>query len=60
MQMQQINIFVLVLSILFLSGKIFDLTIRLFETDPKPIKFSDIEKILIHFSFSYIITNLII
>lgn len=60
MMLQQINIFILVLSTLFLVVRIFDLTIRLFQTNPDPIKITIAERVLTYLSVSYIITNLII
>lgn len=60
MMVQQINIFILVLSTLFLLVRTFDLTIRLFQTNPEPMKITIVEKVLTYLTVSYIITNLII
>jgi hypothetical protein len=57
---QQINIFIIVISVLFLGVRLFDLIMRLFVNNPEPIKYSNIEKIITYLSVSYIITNLII
>lgn len=59
--LQQINIFIIILSLIFLGVKIFDLIFRfLSQNNPEPIKYGNIEKILIYLSSSYLITNLII
>jgi hypothetical protein len=57
---QQINIFILVLSLLFLGVRLFDLIMRLVVNNPEPIKYTNVEKIFTYLTISYIITNLII
>lgn len=58
--LSQINIFFIVLSVAFISVKLIDFVINLYQDDPKIITYDVYEKIMLYLSFSYIITNLLI
>lgn len=58
--MNDIKLFFFVLSLLFLCKNIIVFAIKLFETDPEPMKLTITEKVLLYFSFSYAITSIII
>ena len=54
--MIEIKIFLLVLSIIYLLRYVISFLVKLSEEEPTPIKISDISKIFIYLSISYIIT----
>lgn len=56
----QINLFFIVLSVLFITVKAVDFLINLFQEEPKVITYSVYEKIMLYLSLSHIITNIII
>jgi magnesium-transporting ATPase (P-type) len=58
--MKQFNIFVLVLSIIFMIKLIIQFSSKLFQENPEPMKISKIEETLIYFAISYIITYILI
>lgn len=58
--LSQINTFFIVLSVIFISVKVIDFVLNLYQDDPKTITYNVYEKIILYLSFSYIITNLLI
>jgi hypothetical protein len=58
--MKQFNIFVLVLSIIFMIKLTLQFSLKLFQENPEPMKISKIEETLIYFAISYIITYILI
>ena len=54
--MDEIKLFLFVLSLLFICKNIIIFSIKLFETDPEPMTLTMTEKILLYLSFSYVIT----
>lgn len=58
--MPEVKLFLIVLSLIYLIKNITVFSIKLFETNPEPMKLNKIEVILLYLSFSYVITNLIL
>lgn len=58
--MNEIKLFLFVLSLLFILKNIIVFSVKLFESDPEPMTLNKIEKVLLYLSFSYAITSLII
>ena len=58
--MNEIKLFMFVLSLLFLCKNIIIFSIKLFETDPEPMTLTITEKVLLYLSFSYVITSIIL
>lgn len=58
--MADIKIFLLILSIIFLLRYTIEFLIKLLEEEPSPMKISDISKLFIYLSLSYIITYMFI
>jgi hypothetical protein len=56
---QKIELFVLVLSIIYCIKFIFQFSFTLRQDNPEPIKFGTIEKVLLYLASSYIITAII-
>jgi len=57
---EEIKLFILVLSSLFCLADLLKFTLTLTQEDPTPIKLGVINKILLYFATSYIITTIII
>lgn len=60
MIVNNVNIFILILSILTIIKYVFIIFAKLLENDLDPLKLTNKEEIMIFFSLSYIITNIII
>ena len=58
--MEQIKLFLLVLSCLFMIKTIIDFVVKLTQENPEPMTFSNVEKTLQLISLSYIITYILI
>ena len=56
---EKLEIFVLVLSSLFCFKHLIQFIVTLTQEDPTPIKLGVIEKVLLYFSISYVITSII-
>jgi hypothetical protein len=58
--MEQIKIFLLVLSVVYLSKFIIEFIIKLMQDNPEPMKISKVEEVIQLLSSSYIITYFLI
>jgi nucleoside recognition membrane protein YjiH len=56
----EIKLFLLVLSLIFTLRFVFQFTIKLFQENPEELTVNKIEKVLIHFAIAYIITYILI
>jgi hypothetical protein len=54
--MHQIKVFLFVLSIIYSLRFLIEFGIKFFQEEPTPMKINEIEKIILYFSSSYIIT----
>lgn len=53
-----LRIFMLILSLVFISKYIILFTVKLFQDEPKPLKLNNKEEILILFAITFILTNI--
>jgi hypothetical protein len=58
--LEELKLFLLILSSVFVLVQIFNFIILLFEEEPKPIKINKDNQILLYLTISYIITYIII
>jgi len=58
--MHQINIFLFILSIIYSIPFIIEFGIKFFQEEPTPMKINEIEKTILYFTSSYIITFILI
>lgn len=58
--MNEIKMFLFVLSLLFICKNIIIFSLKLFEREPEQMMITTTEKILLYFSFSYVITSIIL
>jgi hypothetical protein len=58
--MEQIKIFLFVLSLIYTLRFIFEFIFKLIQENPEPLVIKEIEKIFLHFSLAYIITYFLI
>lgn len=58
--MQQISLYFLVLSVLFLLRHLFAFFIRFKDDDPKPIEVNKINEVLLYLTTAYIISYIIV
>lgn len=58
--MFEANVFLVVLSLIYLIKLFSTFIMKLFETDPEPMMLTIYEKILFYISLSYVITNVIL
>lgn len=58
--MDEIKLFLFILSLMFICKNIIVFSVKLFETDPEPMTLTITEKILLYLSFSYVITSIIL
>ena len=58
--LQEIKLFLLVLSMVYLTRFILEFTIRLFQENPEPLSISKVEQLFQLLSVSYIITYFLI
>ena len=58
--MDEIKLFLFILSLMFICKNIIVFSVKLFETDPEPMTLTTTEKILLYLSFSYVITSIIL
>lgn len=56
----ELKLFLLVLSLIFTLRFVIQFTIKLFQENPEEFKINKIEKVLIHFAIAYIITYILI
>ncbi len=57
---EEIKIFLFILSLVYTLRFIFEFGIKLFQTEPEPMTIKEIEKTILYFSISYIITYFLI
>lgn len=57
--MEFMNNYIFILSLIYCLKFIFDITVKLKDTEPTPIKRNNYEKALLYFGFSYIIYYII-
>lgn len=57
---EEIELFVLVLSVLYTATFTFDFVLKLFQDNPEPIKVSRLDGTLMYLAVSYIITYILI
>ena len=57
---EQIKLFLLVLSVLYCFGHLLGVIISLFQAEPTQIKVNVIEKVLLYLASTYVITSAII
>lgn len=57
---EELKIFLLVISSLFVITNLFNFIIKLFDEEPKPLKIDKYNQILLYLTISYIITFIII
>lgn len=60
MIINEIKIFLLILSIVYSLRFIIEFVVKLLQEEPVPMKISKANEVLLYFSLSYIITSLII
>jgi hypothetical protein len=60
MMINEIKIFLLILSIVYSLRFIIEFVVKLLQEEPVPMKISKTNEVLLYFSLSYIITSLII
>lgn len=60
MMINEIKIFLLILSIVYSLRFIIEFVVKLLQEEPVPMKISKVNEVLLYFSLSYIITSLII
>ena len=60
MVINEIKIFLLILSIVYSLRFIIEFVVKLLQEEPVPMKISKVNEVLLYFSLSYIITSLII
>jgi hypothetical protein len=60
MMINEIKIFLLILSIVYSLRFIIEFVVKLLQEEPVPMKISKANEVLLYFSLSYIITSLII
>lgn len=58
--MEELKVFLFVLSILFLLKNVVVFILKFFQEEPEEMKFNIFEKIMIYISLSYIITYIIL
>ena len=58
--MFEANIFLVVLSLIYLIKLFTSFIFKLFESDPEPMILTIYEKVLVYLSLSYVITNVIL
>jgi hypothetical protein len=58
--MEQIKLFLFVLSIIYCSRFIFEFLFKLTQENPEPLVVKETEKIFLYFTISYIITYILI
>lgn len=58
--MNEIKVFLLVLSLIFLLKNIGIFVLKLFQPEPEPMKLDKTEKVLLYLSLTYVITFLIL
>jgi heme/copper-type cytochrome/quinol oxidase subunit 2 len=58
--MQQISMYFLVLSVIFLLRYVFAFLIRFKDEDPKPMEVNKISEVLLYLASAYVITYLIV
>jgi hypothetical protein len=56
----EIKLFVLILSLIFTLKFVFQFVIKLFQENPEEMKIDKNEKVLLHFASAYIITYFLI
>jgi hypothetical protein len=56
----EIKLFVLVLSLIFTLRFVFQFVIKLFQENPEEMKINKYERVLLHFTSAYIITYFLI
>jgi hypothetical protein len=60
MMINEIKIFLLILSIVYSLRFVIEFVVKLLQEEPVPMKISKANEVLLYFSLSYIITSLII
>ena len=60
MMINEIKIFLLILSIIYTLRFIVEFVVKLLQEEPVPMKISKVNEVLLYFSLTYIITSLII
>jgi hypothetical protein len=58
--MREINLFLFILSSLYFIKFLFEFIVKFFQENPTPLELSNVEKILVYLSVSYLITFILI